>query len=245
MRSLLLLAAAVMALPGPSVGRARLRSATPRRRSVRTPLPRPSGTLGTLAVAAGIGGCAAAVAAQVLSRSGSPVLPVLTGAVAGGTVGRVVTTAAVRRRRERAAAAQVETIAALAAEVRAGQRPDVALAAAGPADLPPAVSAMWVLSERSGAPVAAVLDRIEDDLRSKVRQRQAVATQLAGARSTALLLAGLPGVGIAMGAAMGAAPLTILFGAGGGQLALLAGVSLDSAGVLWSARIVATAEDDR
>ena len=46
-------------------------------------------------------------------------------------------------------------------------------------------------SERSGAPAAAVLDRVEQDLRTKARQRREVTAQLAGARSTAALLAAL------------------------------------------------------
>ena len=145
------------------------------------------------------------------------------------------------------AAALVESVGALAADLRAGQPPAEALRAAGsgPAARHPAVAAVWTVSERSGASAAAVLDRVEEDLRIRLGQRREVDAQLAGARSTAALLAVLPLLGIGLGAAMGADPLAVLLGRPHGQLALLTGVALDAAGVLWTARIVAAAGEDR
>ena len=107
------------------------------------------------------------------------------------------------------------------------------------------MAAVWTVSERSGAPAAAVLDRVEQDLRTAERQRREVAAQLAGARSTAALLAVLPLLGIGLGAAMGAQPLHVLFGTGRGQVALLVGAGLDALGLLWTARIVAAAGGER
>lgn len=242
---LVLVAMSLAVAPRPALVRHRLRSLLPAPSPARRPRRLPVGTVGHPAAAAAVGAGAFGAAAGVLAPGASLVLPLMAGAAAGGTAGRMFGAALTRRRRDRTAAAQVEAIAAVAAEVRAGQRPDAALAAAGLDDVPPAITAIWTLSERSGAPVATVLDRVEDDLRSRVRQRQAVGAQLAGARSTALLLAGLPAVGIGMGAAMGAAPLSTLFGSRVGQLALLVGIVLDCSGVLWSARIVVAADGDR
>lgn len=244
---LLLLAIAVVTAPRPAVSRARMLSVLPpaRASSARRRLPMPAGSAGQSTAAVALGAGVFCLGGKAVSGGGSMVVPLLAGAIAGWTAGRLSTTAIARRRQDRRAAAQVDAVAALAAEVRAGRRPDAAMAAAGPGDMPTAVRAVWTLSEDSGAPVAIVLDRVEDDLRSRARQRQEVAAQLAGARSTALLLAGLPVVGIVLGAAMGAKPLATLFGATGGQFALLAGVVLDSAGVLWTARIVAAADGER
>jgi tight adherence protein B len=244
---LLLIAAALVVAPRPVPATARLRLLTPggvSHRGVRRGGP-PAARATSPAVAAVVGGFAFLLVAEGVPGSSGPILPVLAGAVAGATVGQVLTTALARRTRQRAAAAQVDAVAAIAAEVRAGQTPDAALAAAGLRALPAELDAVWALSERSGAPVATVLDRLEEDLRGRTRRRQAVATQLAGARSTALLLAGLPTLGVALGIGMGAAPIPVLFGTTTGQLALLAGVVLDSAGVLWTARIVANADGDR
>ena len=64
---------------------------------------------------------------------------------------------------------------------------------------------------------------------------------LAGARSTAMVLAALPLVGIAFGELMGATPLRILTGGGIGQILLLAGIIFDCSGLAWSERIASGA----
>ncbi len=100
------------------------------------------------------------------------------------------------------------------------------------------IAAGWDVSGRTGAPLAAVLDRVDHDLRSRLRQRRQIAAQLAGPRATALLLAALPVLGILLGTAMGADPVRILLGTSFGQVLLLTGAVLQAAGVLWTARIV-------
>jgi tight adherence protein B len=172
-----------------------------------------------------------------------PVLPVLAGMVAGGAAGVLVAGSTAARERRRRDAELVESVGALAADLRAGRQPaDVMAADRQPPHLrSAAVAAVWAVSERSGAPAAAVLDRVEQDLRARERQHREVAAQLAGARSTAALLAVLPLLGIGLGAAMGARPLHVLLGTGRGQVALLVGAGLDALGLLWTARIVKSA----
>lgn len=246
--ALLLAAGAVLLIRRPSPVAARLRLLQPASdgsRPVRLRVP--SMGIGVLPSAA----CGAAALAA-WSRFGFgvtvPVLPALAGAVAAATGAAVVSRAAADRERQRAAAALVESVGALSADLRAGQPPAEALAAlAGePRSMPvisnPAVAAVWMVSETSGAPAAAVLDRVERDLRARQDQRREVTAQLAGARSTAVLLAGLPVLGIGLGAGMGAQPLRVLLGTVPGQFALLAGVGLEAVGVLWTARVVATAQ---
>jgi tight adherence protein B len=103
------------------------------------------------------------------------------------------------------------------------------------------LAAAWQVAERTGATPAAVLDCLVEDLRARRRQRQNLAAQLAGARSTAALLAVLPLLGLALGMAMGAHPVAHLLGTPIGQVALLAGVIMDGLGVLWTSRIIRTA----
>jgi tight adherence protein B len=87
-----------------------------------------------------------------------------------------------------------------------------------------------------------VLTHLAHDLAAVAEQRRAVAVALSGPRSSAAVLTGLPVLGIALGAAMGARPLPFLFGAGPGRAVCAAGVVLDAAGVLWMRRIVRRAQ---
>lgn len=181
-----------------------------------------------------------------------PVLPATAGLLAAGTAALVLSDATSARRRVRVAMVLVESVGALSADLRAGQHPADALAALGDdarsADAVrqhPAVAAVWRVSGRSGAPAATVLDRIEQDLRARADQQREVGAQLAGARSTATLLAVLPLLGISLGVAMGARPLEILLGTPTGQVALVVGTGLEALGVFWTSRIVAAAEGPR
>lgn len=190
-----------------------------------------------------VGGLAFGVVARVGFGAGLPLLPFLAGALVGGTAGAMVAEAAAGRDRRRREAELLEAVSALAADLRAGRHPADAVAG-DPRRThleSAAVAAVWTVSDRTGAPAAAVLDRVEQDLRTRERHRREIHAQLAGARSTAVLLAALPLLGIGLGAAMGARPLPVLFGTGRGQVALFAGAALDVLGLLWTARIVASA----
>jgi tight adherence protein B len=90
-----------------------------------------------------------------------------------------------------------------------------------------------------------VLDRIEQDLRTRQDQRREVASALSGSRSTSTLLAVLPLLGVGLGAGLGAHPITVLLAQPRGQVALVAGVVLEALGVSWTSRIIASAEDSR
>ena len=103
------------------------------------------------------------------------------------------------------------------------------------------LAAAWQLSMSSGCSLAGVLDAVDADLRSRRQLRRLLRSLLSGPRATAGLLALLPALGLAMGASLGADPLHVLTATGPGQLALVAGVGLDVAGVLWTARLVRSA----
>ncbi|MFD9069521.1 type II secretion system F family protein [Streptomyces lasiicapitis] len=104
------------------------------------------------------------------------------------------------------------------------------------------LTACWRVAVDRGAGLAAGLDRLEAALRAERDQRADLRAQLAGARSTALMLAGLPVLGLLMGASLGAAPLRVLFHTGAGLGCLLVGGVLEGAGVWWALRIMRKAE---
>jgi tight adherence protein B len=99
------------------------------------------------------------------------------------------------------------------------------------------ISAAVLLSERTGCSLAAVAGAVEDDLRARRRHRLELRSAVAAPRASAMLLAGLPVLGLAMGSGVGADPWEVLT-TGSGQLLLVVGVALEVAGIAWSGRLV-------
>ncbi|MFD4633298.1 type II secretion system F family protein [Streptomyces sp. NPDC058284] len=104
------------------------------------------------------------------------------------------------------------------------------------------LAACWRVAVDRGAGLAAGLERLEGALRAERDQRADLRAQLAGARSTAVMLAGLPVLGLLMGSALGAQPLRVLFHTGPGLACLTAGGVLEAIGTWWALRIVRGAE---
>ncbi|MEV0172637.1 type II secretion system F family protein [Streptomyces sp. NPDC050803] len=104
------------------------------------------------------------------------------------------------------------------------------------------LAACWRVAVDQGAGLAAGLDRLEAALRAERDQRADLRAQLAGARSTVAMLAGLPVLGLLLGAVMGADPLGVLLHSGAGLGCLFAGGLLEGLGMWWALRIVQGAE---
>ncbi|WP_055492044.1 type II secretion system F family protein [Streptomyces sp. TP-A0356] len=104
------------------------------------------------------------------------------------------------------------------------------------------LAACWRVAVDRGAGLAAGLDRLEAALRAERDQRADLRAQLAGARSTAVLLAGLPVLGLLLGTALGARPLHVLLHTGAGLACLMVGCVLEAAGLWWALRVVRGAE---
>jgi tight adherence protein B len=243
---LLVAAAAVVLAPLPDPAWARFRRLREGPRRDRLPLSRAGGT-GAVLAAATLALLTCGVAVGV--------------AVAAGGCGILRTR--VRSRSERATVdrrqAAVEVIAALAAELRAGRPPEAALASA--ADIPgpygsmlteaaatgeirvdgdPLISrlaAAWRVSESSGAPLAGVLDQLEEELRAAARAHRQLRAQLAGPKASARMLALLPVLGLFLGAGVGADPRHLFADQPAAAASLLVGVALDLAGLAWIDRI--------
>ncbi|MBV7696028.1 type II secretion system F family protein [Streptomyces sp. TRM70350] len=104
------------------------------------------------------------------------------------------------------------------------------------------LAACWRVAVDRGAGLAAGLDRLEAALRAERDQRAEFRAQLAGSRSTAVMLAALPALGVLLGTAFGADPLHVLLHTGAGLGCLLAGAVLEGVGLWWALRIVRGAE---
>ncbi len=103
------------------------------------------------------------------------------------------------------------------------------------------IAACFAVCEASGAPVAAVLQRLAATLEADhdaAAQRQ---TALAGPRATVRLLTWLPAVGLGLGMLMGVDPLGALFDSATGWAILAAGLGFAVAGRFWSAKLIRSA----
>ncbi|WP_442933523.1 type II secretion system F family protein [Micromonospora sp. CPCC 206060] len=146
------------------------------------------------------------------------------------------------RETEQARRRQLDQLCALAADLRAGL-PASALPTM-PAGDPSAADrltglthAAVRLAERTGAPLADLIERIEADARSTARGLAAAAAQAAGARATAWLLAALPAGGIALGYGIGVDPLRVLLHTPVGAACAIGAVVLQIAGLAWAERL--------
>ncbi|GAA3971740.1 type II secretion system F family protein [Gordonia caeni] len=101
------------------------------------------------------------------------------------------------------------------------------------------LSDAWSISVRHGLPMVALIESLRRDL---VQRRDFIARTeagLAGPRATALVLAGLPALGLGLGQLMGAGPIAVLLGTSLGSVLLVVGVALAAVGVRWADAIVA------
>lgn len=255
-----LVVAGVAVLCWPDAGsrrRARIRRVVlPRRPPIALRPSAPTRVPVSFAAAAG----ATAVAAAVTT----PLVAVLAG-IGAGLAGRAWARHRDDAAGEQRLGALIGGLAALAADLRAGrslgEATDAAAAAcgdpstgqdlvravrapdgpgvAGPLRGPLArLSGAVLLSGRTGCSLADVVSSVEDDLRARHRLDLELRSATAGPRAGALLLAGLPVLGLAMGSGVGADPWEVLTTTTTGQVLLVAGVGLELAGVTWSSRLV-------
>lgn len=135
-------------------------------------------------------------------------------------------------------------LAAVAGAATLGGDVPAALRSVGPAPLRSWLGRLadaWSLADRYGIPLADLCDAVRSDTEHRVRFAAEVQARLAGPRATASVLAGLPLLGLALGHALGAAPLRVLSATTVGQVLLVVGTALACAGVRWSAHLVSGA----
>lgn len=126
----------------------------------------------------------------------------------------------------------VSVRARLGADVATGLR-GVAASSSLPAQWE-RLAVYWQLGAEHGLAMAALMHAAKCDIAERQRFSARVEAGMAGARSSAGVLSGLPVLGVALGQLLGARPIGFLFSGGG---LLLAGVVLVCLGLLWSDRI--------
>ncbi|WP_446212348.1 hypothetical protein [Micromonospora sp. IBSANI012] len=177
------------------------------------------------------------VAAALGALAAGPVAGVLLGGY--GSLGA---RAVLRRRAARHAVGErrrrLDQLCGLAADLRAG------LPVPTPDDdgdrLGSLTRAAVRLADRTGAPLAELLERVEADARALDRGLAAASAQAAGARATALLLAALPLGGIGLGYGIGADPVAVLLHTPVGAVSALTAMGLQIGGLLWAERLGGT-----
>jgi len=98
------------------------------------------------------------------------------------------------------------------------------------------LGAVWRLAERSGAPLAPVLERFAHAMRALSRLAERRAVLLAGPRSTLRLVIALPPLAMLMGVALGFDPLAAL-GSPAGAAAAALGALLLALGAWWASAL--------
>ncbi|MFF1681341.1 type II secretion system F family protein [Streptomyces sp. NPDC058256] len=185
----------------------------------------------------------AAEARRELERRGDAVIA-LCAALAGEVrAGRQPGEALLRAARDSAGLGEAQAVVLAAARFGGDVPGALTDAARQPgADGLVGLAACWRVAVDRGAGLAAGLDRLEGALRAERDQRADLRAQLAGSRSTAVMLAGLPVLGLLLGTALGADPLHVLLHTGPGLACLLIGGVLEGVGLWWAMRIVRGAE---
>ncbi|MGN6245252.1 MAG: type II secretion system F family protein [Motilibacteraceae bacterium] len=113
-----------------------------------------------------------------------------------------------------------------------------ALAAVPGAEAARSLALCWQVAGQSGVGLAAAVERVGEGAAADVALRRQVSAELAAPRATARLLAVLPLLGVLMGTALGARPLTVLLTTPLGLGCLALGGLLTALGTWWAARIV-------
>jgi Flp pilus assembly protein TadB len=183
-------------------------------------------------------GIAAAVGGAALAGLlAGPVAALLAGAY-GGLLAIVIRRARSARAARVRQSAALDAVADAAAALRAGSTLEGLPPAPEPVIAAQVVAAISV-AEQTGAPLADLLDRVEEEHRGAARAATRAAAEAAGARTTAALLLVLPAGGVALGHLVGVEPVAVLLHTRLGGACALGAAALQLAGLAWVARIAA------
>lgn len=95
------------------------------------------------------------------------------------------------------------------------------------------LSAAWLVASGSGAGLAAAARSLGHAATERERTRRELASEMAGPRATARVLALLPAIGLLLGSGFGGSPWTWLVGTPLGLVVLAVGLGLEILGLAW------------
>jgi tight adherence protein B len=189
---------------------------------------------------------AAAVGGSMAAPIGGPVAAVITAfywwTILSALIGRWQTLAG-----QRATARAQDGLVALTAELRSGAEPGAVImsvlptiTAAGAAGVRTAgrVAIAYRVADVTGARLADLLDRLEEDVRATTKVHTLASAQAAGLQATSWLLAGLPVAGIVLGYGIGADPLHELLHTPIGAACASAALILQMLGLAWTQGLI-------
>lgn len=139
------------------------------------------------------------------------------------------------------------TLREAAGAARSAQSPTVALTPADGTVRNPGIQALgaaWYVGERTGAPLAVVLEAVAAAVRDAEDAGRARSAAMAGPVTTARILAALPLLGLGIGQAIGARPVQTLLGTGQGRVCAVVGLACALLGWVWTSRLIAAARAD-
>ncbi len=140
-----------------------------------------------------------------------------------------------RRHRQTQRARSLELMASAAADLRAGA--EIGILALPDPSLERLARAAQRMSDRTGAPLAELLERLEAQQRDLSRAQSAAHAQVAGIRLTSVLLAVLPLVALGLGHAIGVDAFGVLLATPFGTACVAVAVALQLAGLAWAERL--------
>lgn len=105
------------------------------------------------------------------------------------------------------------------------------------------LSAAWQVASGSGAGLALAARNLGQAALERERARRELATEMAGPRATAKVLALLPLIGLLLGGAFGGSPWTWLTSTSLGLIVLALGLALEVLGLLWVRWLVRRVEN--
>jgi len=104
------------------------------------------------------------------------------------------------------------------------------------------LSAAWQVSAGSGAGLARAAKSLGHSAQQRERMRRELASQMAGPKGTARVLAVLPLVGLILGSGFGGSPVRWLTSTPPGLVVLAVGLILEVLGLIWVRRLVSRVE---
>lgn len=97
---------------------------------------------------------------------------------------------------------------------------------------------LFDLNNQTGTSLTPTINRFIKQTKNQIELKQEIKSELASAKATVVVLAGLPVIGIFLSSLLGANSLNWLFTTSGGRACLFLGALLNLLGIIWIKKII-------